>query len=116
MTSRSGTSRSGTSGTVTARTATPGQSSHDLIRRDLWVERAACRGPQASVFFPPSQPERREEREERERRAKAICVGCSVRATCLDYALAIHEPHGIWGGLNEIERKDLPKAATSRAG
>jgi len=30
-----------------------------------------------------------------------------VRRPCLDYALAIREPHGIWGGLNELERKQL---------
>ena len=26
---------------------------------------------------------------------------------CLDYAIRIHEPHGIWGGLNEMERKQM---------
>jgi WhiB family redox-sensing transcriptional regulator len=30
-----------------------------------------------------------------------------VRRDCLDYAIAIREPHGIWGGLNESERKVL---------
>jgi WhiB family redox-sensing transcriptional regulator len=59
------------------------------------------------VFFPPPQFERKVERLERERRAKAICVDCSVRRECLEYALAIREPHGIWGGLNEGERRDL---------
>ncbi len=74
---------------------------------ELWQERAACKGPQAAVFFPPSHLERKEEREVRERRAKAICAGCPVRRPCLDYAIRIREPHGIWGGLNELERKQL---------
>lgn len=82
---------------------------------EMWQERAACRGPQAVVFFPPSHPERKDEREAREERAKAICAICPVRAPCLDYALRIHEPHGIWGGLNELERKQL-STSTSRAG
>ena len=30
-----------------------------------------------------------------------------MRRECLDYALRIREPHGIWGGLNEIERRML---------
>ena len=47
------------------------------------------------------------EKEARETRAKAICAACSVRRPCLDYALRIREPHGIWGGLNEAERKAL---------
>ena len=67
--------------------------------------KAACRGPQAAVFFPPPQFERKEEKFERETRAKAICATCSVRKECLEYAIAIREPHGIWGGLNEVERK-----------
>ena len=74
---------------------------------ESWQIRAACRGPQASVFFPPPQFERKDEKLERERRAKEICVSCSVRKECLEYALRIKEPHGIWGGLNEAERKNL---------
>lgn len=74
---------------------------------ELWQERAACRGPQSAAFFPPSHLERKEEREVRERRAKAICAVCPVRRACLDYAIRIREPHGIWGGLNELERKQV---------
>ena len=74
---------------------------------ELWQQRAACKGPQSAVFFPPSQAERKDDREARESRAKEICAQCPVRRPCLDYALAIREPHGIWGGLNELERKQL---------
>ena len=70
-----------------------------------WQVRAACRGPQAVMFFPPSTFERKDEKAEREQRAKAICASCSVRKDCLEYALRIREPHGIWGGLNELERR-----------
>ncbi len=72
-----------------------------------WQLRAACRGPQAIVFFPPTQPERRDEKRFREDSAKAICVDCSVRDHCLSYALSIREQHGIWGGLSEAERREL---------
>lgn len=74
---------------------------------DPWQLRAACRGPRSTVFFPPTTGERRDEREARESRAKRICAECAVRAECLDYALAIREPHGVWGGLNEHERAAL---------
>ncbi|HUQ39168.1 MAG TPA: WhiB family transcriptional regulator, partial [Acidimicrobiales bacterium] len=74
---------------------------------ELWQDRAACRGPQAAVFFPPSHFERKDDKDEREDRAKAICTECPVRKPCLDYAVRIREPHGIWGGLNELERKQL---------
>jgi WhiB family redox-sensing transcriptional regulator len=79
-----------------------------LSNDDLWWQaKAACRGPQAVVFFPPSHFERKDEKQEREARAKAICSLCSVREPCLEYAIRIREPHGIWGGLNEVERKQV---------
>jgi len=74
---------------------------------DMWQLKAACRGPQAAVFFPPPQFERKADRIERERRAKRICADCDVRTDCLEYSLEIKEPHGIWGGLNESERRGL---------
>jgi WhiB family redox-sensing transcriptional regulator len=62
--------------------------------------------------------ERKDERVGREREAKAICRSCCVREDCLEYALRIREPHGIWGGLNETERKQIldrrSTAATQR--
>ncbi|HLG91440.1 MAG TPA: WhiB family transcriptional regulator [Acidimicrobiales bacterium] len=77
---------------------------------ELWQARAACRGPQAWLFFPPSHLERKDERAAREAMAKQICQGCPVRQECLDYAIRIREPHGIWGGLNEAERRGLLEA------
>ena len=72
-----------------------------------WQIRAACRGPQAVVFFPPTRPERRDEKNFREQRAKSICGDCVVRDDCLEYALSIREQHGIWGGLSEAERRSM---------
>ena len=83
------------------------------VNEEVWQVKASCRGPQAAVFFPPSHFERKDEREAREARAKAICATCVVRKPCLEYAMRIREPHGIWGGLNEVERK---QALSRRAG
>ncbi|MGO9342864.1 MAG: WhiB family transcriptional regulator [Acidimicrobiales bacterium] len=74
---------------------------------EAWQARAACRGPQAAVFFPPTHAERKEDKAAREARAKEICASCTVKGACLEYAIRIREPHGIWGGLNEVERKQL---------
>jgi WhiB family redox-sensing transcriptional regulator len=74
---------------------------------EAWQGKAACRGPQSAAFFPPSHAERKDEKVSREARAKAICAECHVRGDCLEYAIRIREPHGIWGGLNEVERKQL---------
>lgn len=78
----------------------------DRADRD-WLARAACKGPLSEAFYPPPQFERKEERVARERRAKAVCADCPVREACLDYALRIREPHGIWGGLTEVERSEV---------
>jgi WhiB family transcriptional regulator, redox-sensing transcriptional regulator len=74
---------------------------------ETWQLRAACRGPESILFFPPTASERKEEREAREAKAKTICATCRVQPACLEYALDIREPHGIWGGLNEHERREL---------
>ena len=78
-----------------------------LHAEELWQDRAACRGPHTSLFFPPSHFERKDDKEARESQAKSICASCPVRKPCLQYALRIREPHGIWGGLNEVERRAL---------
>jgi WhiB family redox-sensing transcriptional regulator len=72
-----------------------------------WQYRAACKGPQSNLFFAPNHMERKEERLARESAAKAICRTCPVLAECREYALLVREPHGIWGGLNEYERRQL---------
>jgi len=30
-----------------------------------------------------------------------------VRESCLEYALETRETHGVWGGMNETERRGL---------
>lgn len=72
-----------------------------------WQFAAACRGEDASLFFAPNYFEKRDEKDAREAKAKAICARCSVRDVCLEYAIRIRETHGIWGGLNEFERRQL---------
>jgi len=74
---------------------------------EIWQRSASCRGPEAVLFFAPTVPELRTDREAREARAKAICNECPVQVECLDYAVRIRESHGIWGGLNETERRLL---------
>ena len=81
-----------------------------------WQLAAACRGADASLFFAPNYFERREEKDGREARAKAICSRCPVREPCLGYALTTREPHGVWGGLTEFERRQLLRRNALLAG
>ncbi|MGD2051844.1 MAG: WhiB family transcriptional regulator [Acidimicrobiia bacterium] len=77
-----------------------------------WQPVALCRGNRSHLFFPPSTAERKDERERRELRAKSICSVCPVKGPCLEYAMQIREPYGIWGGLTEAERHQVLTAAS----
>jgi WhiB family redox-sensing transcriptional regulator len=75
-----------------------------------WTDAAACRNSEGALFYPADSAERKEDRLERELVAKRICASCGVREDCLEAALARHESYGIWGGLNEFERRGLLRA------
>jgi WhiB family redox-sensing transcriptional regulator len=79
----------------------------DVIARQDWWELAACRGQDPTLFFAPAYFEKRAEKTAREAVAKSFCARCAVRAECLEYALRTRDPHGVWGGLNEMERRTL---------
>lgn len=83
---------------------------------DGWRDAAACRGEDSSYFFAPSYFEKRWEKDAREAEAKAICARCPVREPCLRFALSTREPHGVWGGLNETERRQVLRAQALRVG
>ena len=70
-------------------------------RRDWWRS-AACREMDPELFFPVGA---RGPGAGDIDRAKAVCAGCRVRRQCLQYALATHQVHGVWGGTTEDERQ-----------
>lgn len=73
------------------------------IRYD-WQDAAECQNHDPDLFFP--------ERGSPGDSAKRVCVTCTVRLECLEYALANGERYGIWGGLTERERTRLRRQAT----
>jgi hypothetical protein len=81
-----------------------------------WWAHAACRGADVTVFFAPAYFETRGEKLRRESIAKALCVRCPARQACLDEALRARDPHGVWGGLNEMERRALVRERRQEAG
>ncbi|CAN5861573.1 MAG: WhiB family transcriptional regulator [Ilumatobacteraceae bacterium] len=78
-----------------------------------WLQLGACRAPgtAATDFYPPLHAERKQDRLAREHRAKQVCAGCPVRQRCLEHAVATDERFGIWGGLDQDERRSLRKTA-----
>jgi len=58
------------------------------------------------MFYGPETDGRKEEgRKEREEVAANICLGCEYRMPCLERALVLDENKGVWGGMNEGERR-----------
>ncbi|MGY1744203.1 WhiB family transcriptional regulator [Blastococcus sp. SYSU D00695] len=62
-----------------------------------WRMDALCAETDPEAFFPEKGGSTRE--------AKRVCSGCTVKAECLEFALANDERFGIWGGLSERERR-----------
>jgi WhiB family redox-sensing transcriptional regulator len=70
-----------------------------------WHRRGLCAGEDPEAFFPshgdPGTGARR------------VCAACSVHAECLSYATAADE-FGIWGGLDQQERRNLNRRQRRR--
>ncbi len=69
-----------------------------------WRESAACRDIETEMFFPIGKGGLAAADAEW---AKGICARCPVRKPCLTYSLATGQQYGIWGGLDEEERRGL---------
>ena len=66
-----------------------------------WMGRAKCRDLHPSLFFPSDGVGVEV--------AQRVCEGCGVRGPCLEYALANHIDHGVWGGASERERRRIAR-------
>jgi WhiB family redox-sensing transcriptional regulator len=69
-----------------------------------WAELRACKDEDPELFFPISEvgPGAWQVAQ-----AKAVCARCPVRSDCLAYALDNGLDHGIFGGLTELERRQM---------
>ena len=69
-----------------------------------WMDLALCREVDPDLFFPEQN-----DGGDRSTPAKRICMGCDVKAQCLEYALANDERFGIFGGLSERQRREIKR-------
>ncbi len=71
-----------------------------------------CVGQDVNIWFPVVifgvNREKRNKLRQSTEKALSFCKSCEVKKECLDYSLE-HEPWGIWGGLNELQRAELRK-------
>lgn len=75
-----------------------------------WMGRARCKEMDPGLFFPSDGIGVQV--------AQHICAECTVRASCLEYALVNRIDNGVWGGTSERERRRLlrKRMPTSRSG
>lgn len=78
---------------------------HPVAENWDWQRYGACRNYDSELFFHPDA-ERGYARSARIEAAKAICRGCPVLVQCRHHALTAEEPFGIWGALDERERRE----------
>lgn len=89
-------------GTIAERLPAAHSNSYD------WQRHGVCRVPEGTaIMFGPDGEHYRDKRM-RLQRAKALCQPCPVRRNCLDHALTVGEPYGVWGGLDASERRREP--------
>jgi len=69
-----------------------------------WRAQAACRDLPTDLFFPVGHGPRAQTQA---RLAKQVCADCQVREDCLDYALGTNARYGVFGGVDEEERRQL---------
>jgi WhiB family transcriptional regulator, redox-sensing transcriptional regulator len=68
-----------------------------------WSSRAACLAAEPELFFPVGATGAALDDISA---AKAVCGGCCVLEECRTYALNTRQPFGVWGGLDEQERRE----------
>ena len=76
-----------------------------------WRNQAICRDTDPDLFFPIGTTGQALVQIDR---AKEVCDVCPVKADCLDYALETNQDSGIWGGLDEEQRRNIRRQAAAR--
>lgn len=76
-----------------------------------WRSHAVCRGTDPDLFFPVGTTGQALVQISR---AKEVCWECPVRVECLDYAIATNQDSGIWGGLDEEQRRGIRRRNAAR--
>jgi transposase-like protein len=80
------------------------------VKETDWRQLAACLQTDPELFFPTAVAG--PALAEQEAAAKAVCRGCPALAQCRRWAVA-QLPHGIAGGLTEVERRALRAGETN---
>lgn len=76
-----------------------------------WRHEAICRETDPELFFPVGTTGQALLQIDR---AKEVCAECTVRISCLQFALETNQDSGIWGGTSEEERRNIRRQIAAR--
>ncbi|WP_405810700.1 WhiB family transcriptional regulator [Streptomyces sp. NBC_00210] len=81
------------------------------MENENWRQDAACVEEDPDLFFPVGStgPALLQVTE-----AKSVCGRCPVREQCLEWAIELGQDFGVWGGLDENERRALKRRTARR--
>jgi len=71
-----------------------------------WRHAALCQEEDPELFFPIGDTGPALTQIEQ---AKRVCRRCPVTEACLRWALESGQDSGVWGGMSEIERRELKR-------
>jgi len=80
----------------------------DAADEPSWQDAALCAQTDPEAFFV--------EKGGSVRPAKKVCAACPVRIDCLEFALEIRAPFGVWGGTTERQRRVILAARERESG
>lgn len=84
---------------------------HETPNTERWMARRNCWDADPEVFFADESTGMKRKGHVKNAEAKDICGGCDVRLDCLTYAIENGEDWGVWGGLDEDQRRALKAGA-----
>jgi WhiB family redox-sensing transcriptional regulator len=71
-----------------------------------WMAASRCRAHPPELFFPADGVGVEV--------ARRVCFACPVREACLEYAIAQHIEHSVWGGTSERARRRIVRVLADR--
>lgn len=75
------------------------------LKEGAWRKDAECLNLDPDIFYPHFKQYDHVHNAIVAQPALEICKNCRVREDCLEFALAIQEKQGIWGGMTPAQRQ-----------
>lgn len=76
----------------------------------------ACADPGDVQFFAPDIEDHQQKRKFDTAPAKRLCRSCPFIQECLSWALVTNQQYGVWGGMDERQRRAIRRCLNNECG